>query len=227
MKTKPAAQKRTRLLLAVNNRLIRAGFRALLERIPWIEVVAEAGNGRQALDLIATHRLDVVLVGMALHGLNGLEVSARVNKQFPKVKTVILSMYANKEYVAEALRAGASGYLIKDAAIAELELAIKTAMGGAIYLSRGISKRAVDYYLKHTGNQAGPFVQLTARQREVLQLIAEGNNTKTIAFTLGISIKTVEAHRKQLMNRLGIHDVAGLVRYAMRFGLVLPEIQLG
>src|SRR6266404_2575750 len=119
MKTKSGAVKRTRLLLAVNNRLIRAGFRALLERIPWIEVVADTGNGRQALDLIATHRLDVVLVGMALRGLNGLEISARVSKQFPRVKTIILSMYANKEYVASALRAGAVGYLVKDAATVE------------------------------------------------------------------------------------------------------------
>jgi DNA-binding NarL/FixJ family response regulator len=225
MKKKSGALKRTRLLLAVNNRLIRAGFRALLERIPWIEVVAEAASGRQALDLIATHRLDVVLVAMALRGLNGLEVSARVSKQFPKVKTIILSMYANKEYVARALRAGASGYLIKDAAISELELAIKTTLHGTIYLSRGISKRAVDNYLRGPSIDSGPFAQLTPRQREVLQLIAEGNNTKAIAFTLGVSIKTVEAHRKQLMDRLGIHDLVGLVRYAMRFGLVLPEIQ--
>jgi DNA-binding NarL/FixJ family response regulator len=225
MKTTPVGVKQTRLLLAVNNRLIRAGFRALLERIPWIEVVAEANNGRDALALIAAHRLDVVLVGMALRGLNGLEVSARVSKDFPKVKTVILSMYANKECVAEALRAGASGYLIKDAATAELELAIKTALHGAIYLSRGISKRAVDNYLSHAGNQVGPFAQLTPRQREVLQLIAEGNNTKRIASALGISIKTVEAHRKQLMDRLGIHEIAGLVRYALRFGLVLTEIE--
>jgi DNA-binding NarL/FixJ family response regulator len=225
MKTTPNGLRQTRLLLAVNNRLIRAGFRALLERIPWIEVVAEADNGHEALALIATHRLDVVLVGMALRGLNGLEVSARVSKQFPKVKTVILSMYANKECVAEALRAGASGYLIKDSATAELELALKTALHGTIYLSRGISKRAVDNYLKRAGNDVGPFAQLTARQREVLQLIAEGNNTKAIAFALRISVKTVEAHRKQLMDRLGIHEVAGLVRYAMRFGLVLDEIQ--
>jgi DNA-binding NarL/FixJ family response regulator len=225
MKTTPNGVKRTRLLLAVNNRLIRAGFRALLERIPWIEVVAEASNGRDALALIATHRLDVVLVGMALRGLNGLEVSARVSKDFPKVKTVILSMYANKECVAEALRAGASGYLIKDAATAELELAIKTALHGTVYLSRGISKRAVDIYLKRAGNHVGPFAQLTPRQREVLQLIAEGNNTKAIASALGISVKTVEAHRKQLMDRLGIHEVAGLVRYAIRFGLVLTEIE--
>jgi DNA-binding NarL/FixJ family response regulator len=221
MKTTPTGVKQTRLLLAVNNRLIRAGFRALLERFPWIEVVAEAGNGREALAFIESHRLDVVLVAMALQGLNGLEVSARVSKQFPKVKTIILSLYANKECVAEALRAGASGYLIKDAASAELELAIKAALHGTIYLSRGISKRSVDDYLKRAGNHVGPFAQLTPRQREVLQLIAEGNNTKAIAFVLRISIKTVEAHRKQLMNRLGIHDVAGLVRYAMRFGLVL------
>ncbi|HET9418500.1 MAG TPA: response regulator transcription factor [Chthoniobacterales bacterium] len=224
MKTESNGVKGTRLLLAVSNRLIRAGFRALLERIPWIEVVAEAGNGREALALIATHRLDVLLVGMALRGLNGLEVSARVSKDFPKVKTVILSLYANKECVAEALRAGASGYLIKDAATVELELAIKTALNGAVYLSRGISKRAVDNYLKRAGNHVGPFALLTPRQREVLQLIAEGNNTKAIAFALGISVKTVEAHRKQLMDRLSIHDVAGLVRYAMRFGLVLSEI---
>lgn len=212
-------------MLAVSNRLIRAGFRALLERLPWLEVIAEASNGREALALVASHRLDVVLVGMALRGLNGLEVSARVSKDFPKVKTVILSLYANKECVAEALRAGASGYLIKDAATIELELAIKTALRGAIYLSRGISKRAVDNYLKHAGNKVGPFAQLTSRQREVLQLIAEGYNTKAIAFALGISVKTVEAHRKQLMERLGIYDVAGLVRYAMRFGLVLSEIE--
>jgi len=197
----------------------------LLERIPWIEVVAEADNGREALALIATHRLDVVLVGMALRGLNGLEVSARVSKQFPKVKTVILSLYTNKECVAEALRAGASGYLVKDAAIAELELAIKTALHGTIYLSHGISRRAIDDYLRRAGNHVGPFAQLTPRQREVLQLIAEGKNTKAIAFTLRISVKTVEAHRKQLMDRLGIHDVAGLVGYAMRFGLVLSEIE--
>jgi DNA-binding NarL/FixJ family response regulator len=225
MKRNAGAPKRTRLLLAVDNRLVRAGFRALLERIPWIEVVAEAGNGREALDLIAAHRLEVVLVGMALRGLNGVEVAARVNKRFPEVKTIILSMYANKEYVANALRAGASAYLIKDAAIVELELAIKAALQGTIYLSSGISKRAVDDYLRRPDKVAGPFGSLTARQREVLQLVAEGNNTKATASALGISIKTVEAHRKQLMDRLGIHDIAGLVRYAMRFGLISPEMQ--
>jgi DNA-binding NarL/FixJ family response regulator len=223
MKLNPPMVKRTRLLLAVSNRLIRAGFRALLERIPWIEVVAEAGNGHRVLSLIRTHRPDVILVGIALPGVNGLEVAARVSKRFPNVKTIVLSLYTDKEYVAGALRAGASGYLVKDAATMELELAIKTALQGAIYLSRGISKRAVDNYLKR--NQVGPFSKLTERQREVLQLVAEGHNTKAIAFTLGISAKTVEAHRKLLMDRLGIHDVVGLVRYAMRFGVVPPEME--
>jgi DNA-binding NarL/FixJ family response regulator len=215
---------KSRLLLAVTNRLVRAGFRALLEQIPWIEVVAEAENGRQALKIIGTRPLDVVLVAMTLPGVNGLEVSARVTKRFPRVKTIILSMYANKEYVAAALRAGASGYLIKDAATVELELAIKTVLHNAIYLSRGISRRALNNYLKD--GRGGRSPQLTERQRDVLQLVAEGNNTKTIASSLGISVKTVEAHRKLLMDKLGIHDVVGLVRYAMRSGVVPPELLL-
>jgi DNA-binding NarL/FixJ family response regulator len=204
---------------------MRAGFRMLLETIPRIQVVGEAGDGREALELIRKRRPDVVIVGLGLSKLNGFEVVARVAKEFPKTKTILATLHPSKEYVAQALLAGASGYLASETAPAELEQAIKTAMRGGTYLSRDISRPAVDRYIKRIGAKAGPLMRLTPRQREIVQLIAEGNSTKEIAFLLRVSVKTVEAHRTQLMNRLGIHDVVGLVRYAMRFGLVPPEAQ--
>jgi DNA-binding NarL/FixJ family response regulator len=217
--------KRMRVLIAGNHRLMRAGFRILLETIPRIEVVGEAGDGREALELIRKRRPHVVIVGLGLSKLNGFEVIARVSKEFPQVKAILASLHAGKEYVAQALLAGASGYLAKDAAPGELKLAIETAISGGTYLSRDISRRAVNTYVKRIGGKGDPLMWLTPRQREIVQLIAEGDNTKEIAFRLGVSVKTVEAHRKQLMNRLDIHDVVGLVRYAMRFGLVPSETQ--
>jgi DNA-binding NarL/FixJ family response regulator len=177
--------------------------------------------------LIAKRRLHVVIVGLGLSRLNGFEVIARLSKDFPQVKAILASLSAAKEFVGQALLAGASGYLAKDAAPGELELAIEAAISGKIYLSRDISRRAVNGYLKRVGGKGDPLLRLTPRQREIVQLIAEGKNTKEIAFLLALSVKTVEAHRKQLMNRLDIHDVVGLVRYAMRFGLVPPETQPG
>jgi DNA-binding NarL/FixJ family response regulator len=216
-----------RILIAGNHRLMRAGFRMLVETIPQTKIVGEAGDGYEAIELIRKLRPDLVIVGLGLSRLNGFEVIVRVTKEFPQVKTILASLYSRKEYVAQALLAGASGYLAKDTAPAELGHAIEAVMNGEIYLSRDISRRAVNAYLKNVNREGTPLIRLTPRQREILQLIAEGKNTKEIAFLLSVSVKTVEAHRKQLMNRLDIHDVVGLLRYAIRFGLVPLETQAG
>jgi DNA-binding NarL/FixJ family response regulator len=144
-------------------------------------------------------------------------------KEFPAVKVLILSGYANEEYVLRALRCGAAGYMLKDAAVEELELAVKAVAQDKTYLSPSVSRTVVESYLQRAAGEEAPIERLTARQREVLQLLGEGKNTKEIAHLLGISIKTAEAHRSQLMDRLDIHDVAGLVRYAIRTGLISAE----
>jgi DNA-binding NarL/FixJ family response regulator len=215
--------KPTRVLLADDHALVRAGIRSLLEKMPGIEVVAEASDGRVALELIAQHQPNVVLMDIAMPGLNGLESVARITREFFHVRVLILSMHANEEYVLQALRSGAAGYLLKDGAVPELELAIKAVAAGDTFLSPRISKAVISSYVERVPNHEEPADRLTPRQREILQLIAEGNSTKEIAFHLGISVKTVEAHRAQLMDRLDLHDVPGLVRYAMRRGLVPPE----
>jgi DNA-binding NarL/FixJ family response regulator len=215
--------KPVRVLLADDHALVRAGLRELLQKLPDVEVVAEAGDGREALSLVKTALPNLVLLDITMKGLTGLEAAERIVKDFPGVKVVMLSMHANEEYVLRALRAGVSGYIIKDAAIVELELAIKAVVADETYLSPTISRSVIENYLNRTGAKSSPLEQLTPRQREILQLIAEGQSTKEIAFTLKLSVKTVETHRAQLMDRLEIYDVAGLVRYAMRVGLITPE----
>jgi len=212
-----------RVLLVDDHSLVRAGIRSLLEKMTGIEVVAEAGDGHEALELTKKHVPDVVLMDIAIPGLNGLEALARASKEFSRVKVIILSMHTNEEYVLQALRAGASGYLPKDAAVAELELALGAVTRGETYLSPRISKRVIVSYLEALGNERPLREDLTPRQREIVQLIAEGKSTKEIAFLLKVGVKTVEAHRAQLMARLSIHDVASLVRYAIRVGLVPDE----
>jgi DNA-binding NarL/FixJ family response regulator len=155
--------------------------------------------------------------------LNGLEVAARLHATHPEIRVVVLSMYSNEEYVLQALRAGALGYLLKDATVGELEQAVRSVGRGELYLSPAISRRVVDAYVARVGAEAPAPPLLTPRQREILQLVAEGHSTKEIAGRLAVSVKTVETHRAQLMERLDIHDVAGLVRYAIRTGLVKPE----
>jgi len=211
-----------RILLADDHNLMRAGIRSLLEKISGVEVVGEASDGREALTLVKSLIPNIVLMDIAMAGLNGLEATLRVAREFPQVRVIILSMHANEEYVVQTLRAGAAGYLLKDAATAELELAIHAVARGDTYLSPAISRRVVEDYLGRTGNHRSLAEQLTPRQREILQLIAEGKSTKEIAFVLNLSIKTVETHRTQLMARLNIHDVPGLVRQAIRMGLVPP-----
>ncbi|HEV8711882.1 MAG TPA: response regulator transcription factor [Candidatus Binatia bacterium] len=223
--------KPTRVLLAEDHALVRAGIRALLQNLTGVQVVGEASDGREALRLINTYQPDVVLMDIAMAGLNGLEATARVTKEFPTVRVIILSMHSTEEYVAQALRAGAAGYLLKDAAAAELELAVTSVARGETYLSPAVSKHVIADYLRRAGGvetsaaegTSSPSALLTPRQREILQLIAEGHSTKEIAAILHLSVKTIETHRMQLMARLDVHDVAGLVRYAIRIGLVMPD----
>ncbi|MDB6068591.1 MAG: Two component transcriptional regulator, LuxR family [Pedosphaera sp.] len=212
-----------KIILADDHTLLRAGIRSLLEKMPGVEVVGEAADGREAMSLVKIHQPNIVLMDIAMAGLNGLEATARIVREFPQVRVIILSMHANEEYVLQTLRAGAAGYLLKDAATAELELAIHAVARNDTYLSPAISKRVIEDYLGRTTGQKTPSDQLTPRQREILQLIAEGKTTKEMAFVLTLSVKTVETHRTQLMDRLGVHDVPGLVRHAMRMGLVPPE----
>jgi DNA-binding NarL/FixJ family response regulator len=207
-----------RVLLADDHALVRAGFRALLEKIQGVEVLAEAGTGREALELIAQFKPDVVLLDIAMPELSGLDVLHRTVTQFPSVKVIVLSIHETEEYALHALRSGAAGFLPKTAASVELELALKTVTRGGRYLSPQISKPSP---AKHSTPGVRQLItELTPRQREVLELIARGLSTKDIARALKISSKTVETHRAQLMERLKIYDVAGLVRYAIRTGLV-------
>jgi len=216
-------KKKTRIMLADDHQLVRAGFRALLKQVPAVEVVAEASDGREALDLFKKHQPDVVLIDIAMPKLNGLEAIARITKEFPNAMVLVLSMHANQAYVVQAIQAGARGYLIKEDAVSELEAAIKGVTDGELYFSPSISKHLTHFDLEKVRARYDPLAKLTSRQREILQLVAEGNTTKEIAFLLKLSVKTVEAHRTQLMQRLGINDIPSLVRQAMRSGLVPGE----
>ena len=212
-----------RVLLADDHTLVRAGIRSLLEGLENVEVVGEAGDGQEAVRLAESLRPDVVLLDVGMPGLNGLDVAARLVIHDPSIRVLILSMHTSEEYVLRALRAGCAGYLLKGSAVAELEIAVRAVARGETYLSPAVSKHVMDDYVRRTGGATDPIDALTPRQREVLQLVAEGNTSKDIADRLGLSFKTVEAHRAQIMERLGLHDVAGLVRFAMRMGLVRTE----
>lgn len=211
-----------RVLLADDHSLVRAGIKLLLGAMHEVEVVGEAASGEEALVLAASAKPDVVLMDVAMRGITGLEAAARLRERHPEIRVLILSMHSGEEYVLQALRAGAAGYLLKDAATGELELALRGVMRGESWLSPAVSRQVVEGYEQRAGGTATPEV-LTARQREVLRLIAGGKSTKEIAFLLNLSVKTVETYRAQLMERLGIRDVAGLVRYALRTGLLPPE----
>ena len=212
-----------RVMLADDHALVRAGIRALLEKMPNVQVVGEAGDGRTALDMAKKLTPKIILLDVSMAELGGLEVLPRIVSELPSTKVLILSGYANEEYVLRALQRGAAGYLLKEAAAEELGLAIKAVAQGQTYLSPSVSRTVVESYLQRASGEERSRDQLTARQREVLQLIAEGKNTKEVADVLKISVKTAETHRLQLMNRLDIHDVAGLVRYAIRTGLISAD----
>jgi DNA-binding NarL/FixJ family response regulator len=218
--------KQVRILIVDDHTLMRSGIRALLERADDLRVVGEAGDGHEALRLIRELDPHVVLMDISIPGLNGLEVAAKVRKEHPGVKIVFLSMHSSEEYIVRALNVGAAGYVLKDATTNELELAVRSATKGETFLSPAVSTKVVgNYVARFLKNDAPPglpgsFHVLTPRQREILQLIAEGNTTKDIAKKLGLSVNTVEVHRANLMDRLGIHDVAGLVRYAISEGMI-------
>jgi DNA-binding NarL/FixJ family response regulator len=219
-----SSTKSIHVLLADDHTLVRAGIRALLEKLPGVTVAGEASDGREVIDLIKAHQPDVVLMDISMPGLNGLQALAHITQDFPEVRVIILSMHHNDEYVMQALKSGASGYLLKRAATAELPVALKNVIGGEIYLSREISSLFIKKFpLQQIARSRSPLEQLTPRQREILQLLAEGQTTKAIAAILKVSDKTVEYHRSKLMAGLKIFDVAGLVRFAMRTGVISQE----
>jgi DNA-binding NarL/FixJ family response regulator len=193
---------------------------AILNKIPDVQIVGEAGDGREALALVQVHAPDVVVLDIAMPELNGVEVAARLSRDYPQVRVIMLSMYTSEKHVLRALQAGAGAYLVKEGVTLELEQALQAVVKGQTYLSPGVSKQVVLAYLRRVGSTEGSLELLTPRQREILQLIAESHGTKEIAKKLAISVKTVENTRLQLMDRLDIHDIAGLVRYAIEVDLV-------
>lgn len=210
--------KPTRVMLVDDHALVRAGIRALIDTLDGVEVVAEAGNGREALQQVEEFAPDLVLLDLTMPEMNGFEVLEQIVRRSPQVRVIILTMHEAREYTIRALRLGAAGFIPKSAAANELKQGIESVMRGETYTS------------KETPHEVSPIVgesraqrlleKLTPRQSEILVLIAEGQTTKQIARNLNISVKTVESHRAQLMERLDIRDVAGLVRFAIKTGLV-------
>lgn len=212
--------KPVRVLVADDHALVRSGIRALLDGIDEVQVVAEAADGLEALRLIEEHTPDIVFLDITMPGLNGFDVLEQVGRRFPEVRTIVLTVHEYEEYAMRALNLGAMGYLAKSAASSELELAIKAVARKEKYASAELSRKI---FLEHAVDAAqgrSPLAELTPRQLQVLRMIAAGHTTKGIALNLDISVKTVESHRTQLMERLNIHDVASLVRYAIKMGLV-------
>ena len=207
-----------RVLVADDRALIRSGIRAHLEELPGLQIVAEAKDGPEALRLIRHHQPDVAVIESAMCKLNGFEVTARVKKECPTVHVIVLSTHADEECQMQAMSCGAAGYLTMAASGAELRLAIKTVANGMTHVCSSARRPSPDSVQFRTADET--VARLTPRQREVLKLIAEGNSTKQIALILNISAKTVETHRMLLTDRLDIHDTAGLVRYAIKAGLI-------
>lgn len=209
-----------RVMIVDDHNIVREGIRILLEKFSDMVVVAEADNGRSALEAAAESSPSVVLMDMSMPGLNGIEATQRLSAEHPAAKVLILSMHKDKRFVAQAFRAGARGYLLKDCASAELVQAVRAVAAGEIYVCPGIMGVVIDDYVKRipdslTQSQA----PLTPREREVLQLIAEGSNAKNIAFVLKINVKTVDTHRQQIMRKLKLNSVAELTKYAIREGV--------
>ena len=207
-----------RVLLADDHEIVRQGVRALLEEAGH-DVVGEAADGREACELARKLRPNVAVLDLAMPLLNGMDAAGEIRRVSPGTITILLTMHTERPYVLQALRAGAKGYVLKTQAADDLIRAIREVRGGAVYLSPGVAVGLVDAYLSEEDE---PKELLTARERQVLQLIAEGKTTKAIAELLGISFKTAESHRNRTMKKLDIHQTAGLVRYAIRRGLIRP-----
>jgi DNA-binding NarL/FixJ family response regulator len=217
-------QEPIRIVLVDDHPIVRAGIRAELEKLPGASVAGEATDGREALELARTLKPAIIFMDISMRGLNGLEATSRITKQYPQVRVIILSMHQNEEYFWQALKAGASGYLLKKAATTELGAALTRVAAGEIYVARELSNRLLKKLpLQQIAHQKTPLESLSERQREILQLIAEGQTTKAIALVLKVSPKTIEYHRAKLMERLNIFDVPGLVRFALQAGLISQE----
>jgi two-component system response regulator NreC len=211
-----------RIVLADDHTVLREGIRSLLEDQPDMQVVGEAEDGRAVVQLAAELQPDVILMDIAMPRLNGLEATRQIKKRFPEVKVLILTVHSDEEYIRQILRAGASGYLVKQAAPNELISAIEAIQRGESYLSPSVSKKVVQEYVQHAAGstEEDSHERLTDREREVLQLIAEGNSTRDIAELLHMSVKTAETHRARLMRKLDIHSTAELTQYAIRKGVI-------
>ncbi len=209
-----------KVLIADDHQIVRQGLRTLLEREPDLEVVAEAENGRSTVRLVRERHPEVVIMDVAMPDLNGIEATRQIISEMPKVKVIALSMYADRRFVSNMLKAGASGYLLKDCASEELVRAIRVVLAHKTFLSPGVADIVVkDYVQTPLGPEASVFNILSNREREVLQLMAEGKSTNQIAELLHVSVKTVETHRQQMMQKLKMHSVAELTKYAIREGL--------
>ncbi|MDX1777246.1 MAG: response regulator transcription factor [Thermodesulfobacteriota bacterium] len=213
-----------KVLVADDHTILRQGIKSLLANEEEIEVIGEAKNGREALTIIEETLPDVILMDIAMPGLNGLEATRRIKKKFPRMKVLVLTMYTNEEYIFQILNAGANGYLVKETAFQDLISAIKAVYKNEAFMSPSISKKVINSYIKRAQNDEEVTCEvLTTREREILQLIAEGNSSKKIAELLFISPKTVETHRTHIMDKLNIHNRTGLVKYAIRKGIVDVE----
>ena len=222
----------TRILLADDHQIVREGLRSLLEQHPDMEVIGEANDGRLAVEMAQQLSPDVVVMDVGMPHLNGIEATRQITSRGSHVRVVALSMHADRRFMTEMLKAGAKGYLLKDGAFEELATAIRAVVGDQVYLSPRIADVVVDDYVRRSsgagsgggGENAGAFARLTPREREVLQLMAEGRATKEIAADLKVSIKTIETHRRQIMEKLDIHSVAELTKYAIREGLTSLDV---
>jgi DNA-binding NarL/FixJ family response regulator len=214
--------KKVKLLVADDHKIFRQGIKKLLEEESDLQVVGEAADGREAVKKATELKPDVILMDIAMANLNGLEATKQIKKVLPSTKVIMLTMHKNEEYILQSFQAGASGYILKEGAVEELVSAIRSIHSDKSFLSPTISKTLIDAYLRkmETGKTETPFDLLTDREREVLQLIAEGYTNREVAKQLFISVKTVEAHRAHIMQKLNIHDIAKLVKYAIQKGLV-------
>jgi len=214
--------KKVKLLVADDHKIFRQGIKKLLEEEPDLQVVGEAADGRETIKKATELKPDVILMDIAMANLNGLQATKQIKKILPDTKVIMVTMHKNEEYVLQSFQAGASGYILKEGAVEELVSAIRTIHQDKSFLSPAISKTLIDAYLRkmETGKTETPFDLLTDREREVLQLIAEGYTNREVAKSLFISVKTVEAHRAHIMQKLNIHEIARLVKYAIQKGLV-------
>lgn len=209
-----------KVMIVDDHNIVRQGLRNMLQNVPDIDVVADADSGRSALGLVEQAAPDVILMDMSMPGMNGIEATQRIAEEYRTPRVLILSMHKDKRFVAQALKAGARGYILKDCALLELVKGIREVAAGKRYICAGIMETIIDDYIDQIpGGPAEPGTALTPREREVLQLIAEGHNAKSIAFLLNLNVKTVDSHRQQIMKKLKLHSVAELTKYAIKEGV--------